>query len=151
MSPWVFKNEEGKTHTHWTKHYSLVLFKTCSPLNHPHQNNSHYQWGLYPHLGYYQTEIVSNQPLRKKIAQKKSLRSYYSKERELGISCLKLCLLSSLFFAKTSSYQEAIPFFCISMYLSKPGWVGGIPSISVHCTCYNFHTLKHFGKYLQYE
>ena len=44
MSPWVFKNEEGKTHTHWTKHYSLVLFKTCSPLNHPHQFLSSYLW-----------------------------------------------------------------------------------------------------------
>ncbi len=44
MSPWVFKNEEGKSHTHWTKHYSLVLFKTCSPLNHPHQFLSSYLW-----------------------------------------------------------------------------------------------------------
>ena len=107
-------------------------FKTCSPLNHPHQflssylwssimdnrrreilcslmifmvlkyfivstyfialraqNNSHYKWG-HPHLGYYQTEIVSNQPLRKKIAQKKIAKELLH-ESWLILSWLDLC------------------------------------------------------------
>ena len=45
------------------------------------QNNSHYQWG-HPYLGYYQTEIMSNQPLREKDCTKKSRQGATTTKRE---------------------------------------------------------------------
>ena len=55
------------------------------------------------------------------------------RERAWLFLLVDICIQSSLTFCNTSSYQEATPLNCISVYLPKPGRVGGfIPHSYVH-------------------